>query len=46
MDTCINDAWRAAARNFSHWAVIAVFLLTVAAYKLDSVRAWLIGEQE
>jgi hypothetical protein len=43
--TCANDTWREAALNFSHWAVIAVMLLTVAAYKLDSVRAWLIGEE-
>jgi len=44
--TCINDAWRDAALTFSHWAVIAVLLLTVAAYKLDSMLAWWIGEQE
>ena len=43
--TCINDAWREAALNFSHWAVIAVLLLTAAAYKLDDVRSWLIGEE-
>ena len=43
--TCANDAWHAAALNFSHWAVIAVMLGAFAAYKLDSVRAWLIGER-
>jgi len=46
MDTCANDAWREAALNFSHWAVIAVLLFAVAAYKLDSVRSWWIGERE
>ena len=45
MQHCMNDAWREAALNFSHWAVIAVLLFVVAAYKLDSVRAWLIGEE-
>ena len=46
MTACINDAWRAAALNFSYWAVIAVLLLTAATYKLDDARAWWIGEQE
>jgi len=38
MDTCANDAWREAALNFSHWAVIAVFLLMAAAYKITDFR--------
>jgi len=44
-NTCANDAWREAALNFSHWAVIAVLLLMVAAYKFDDARALWIGEQ-
>jgi len=41
----MNDTWREAALNFSHWAVIAVMLGALAAYKLDIVRAWWINEE-
>jgi len=45
MTACANDAWHAAALTFSHWAVIAVMLGALAAYKFDSVRSWWIGEE-